>query len=83
MRRGTPLVLERMEAAAKKRREEIKRKLHPALFKILESYRESIEALKLLGPNPPKELAEEIWKRFEWKTTQILLTLAALGGTLR
>ena len=73
MRRGTPLILERIEAAAKKRREGIKRKLDPALFKMLESYKELIEALKLLGPNPPKELAEEKWRRFEWKTTQIFV----------
>jgi hypothetical protein len=73
MRRGTPLVLERIETAAEKRREEIKLKLHPALFKMLESYKESVEALKLLGPNPPRELAEEICERSERQDVEIFV----------
>lgn len=66
MRRGEPrLPVERVKELTDKRHESIVSKCHPAIFEFAQLLKESIEASKSLGPNPPHELVAEIEARTE------------------
>lgn len=66
MRRDEPkLLVERVQERAEKRQESIVAKCHPAIFELAQLWRESIEARKSLGTNPPPELIAEIDAKME------------------
>lgn len=66
MRKGhSKLIDEGFRKRVKKRHESIVAKCHPAMFELAELWKESIEALKNLGPKPPAELVERINDRME------------------
>lgn len=60
MRKGeTKSVADRVEELAK-RKESIRRRCNPAFFEIAPVWKESVEALRRLGPNPPAGLTAKI-----------------------
>ncbi|HVB56738.1 MAG TPA: hypothetical protein VNE63_09955 [Candidatus Acidoferrales bacterium] len=74
MRRGEPKpLIERLEDLDKKRQAAIVEKCHPATFEMAQLWKDSIEARKAMGPNPPHELIAGIEDRVEKRLTEIHL----------
>lgn len=73
MRKGEPNPSARGAELVQKRWGSIESKCHPAIFEIATIYKESVEARKSLGPNPPAALIEEIELRCDARLTQIFV----------
>ena len=75
MRKGESIPVgkrvERLKKQAESRQEAIVAKCHPATFEIAKAWKESIEAMSSLGPNPPTELASEVQSRFGHQLDEI------------
>ncbi len=72
MRKGEPKsALHRVEGLTKKRQQSIVGKCHPAFFEIAPLWKETVEALKSLGPNPPAALAAMLEKELESRLEEI------------
>lgn len=70
MRKGQP---NPPAARVHKRWDSVESKCHAAIFELAIVYKESAEARKSLGPNPPAALIEEIERRYEARLTEIFL----------
>jgi hypothetical protein len=57
--------------SVEERRNSILRKCHPAMFEFVLIWREGIDALKKMGPSPPKEAIAEIENKFYEKLEEI------------
>lgn len=73
MRKGEPNPSARVTELVQKRWGSIESKCHPAIFEIATIYKESVEARKSLGPNPPAALIEEIELRCDARLTEVFV----------
>src|SRR5438445_7496299 len=72
MKRGQARpVVQRVEDLAKKRKNSILKKCHPALFDLAALWKESISEFKRLGSNPPKERLAELEQELDTRLQEI------------
>lgn len=64
-------VVQRVEDLAKKRKNSILKKCHPALFDLAALWKESISEFKRLGSNPPKERLAELEQELDNRLQEI------------
>ncbi len=62
---------EQLKQRVEKRQEAIVAKCHPAIFELASIWKESIEALNALGPNPPREIVSKIRNRVNKRLEQM------------
>ena len=64
-------VVKRVEALAERRKVSIWRKCHPAFFELAPLWKQSVEGMRALGPNPPADRVREIQLELERRLEEI------------